>query len=98
MKLDNDSKRFKDLMNSLKNIERKLDVLITLQKVSVNPPSLGEDEKKILKLCDKNHTVDDMAKETGKKKGNVRVILYNLRKKAQINSVKIKNKTVYERI
>lgn len=90
--------QFNKLMKSLKSIESKLDVLVRLQRASMPKPSVGKEEKKILKLCDKKHTIDDMAKETGKKPHNVTVILSNLRKKGLIGSVKVKDKPVYERI
>lgn len=94
-----DAKRFEKLMRSLKSIEAKLDILITLQKAITPKPSVGKEEKKILKLCDKKHTIDDIVKETGKTRTNVQSILSILRKKALIRSAKSKDKkTVYERI
>ena len=90
--------QFKKLMKSLKSMESKLDILIRLQKASMPKPSIGKEEKKILKLCDKKHTIDDIAKETGKTPRNVTVVLSNLRKRALIKSVKLKDKLVYERI
>jgi len=93
-----DTERHKEMMRSLKNIEAKLDILITLQKAIAPKPSIGEEEKKILRLCDKKHTIDDIVQETGKTESNVKVVLYNLRKKALIRSIKSKGKTVFERI
>jgi len=93
-----DTERHEEMMRSLKNIEAKLDVLITLQKAIAPKPTIGKEEKKILKLCDRKHSVDDIMKVTGKKEGNVNVILSNLRKKALIRSVKSRGKTTYERI
>lgn len=92
------SEQFKLLIRSLRNIESKLDVLITLQKSVTPKPYLGVEEKKILKLCDKKHTIDDIMKVTGKKKNNINVVLSHLRKKSQIRSVRSKGKIVYERI
>ena len=91
-------KQFSELMKSLKSIEAKLDILITLQKAVTPKPKVGKEEKKILKFCDRKHTIDDIVKETGKKHSNVRATLSNLRKKALIRSVKTKDKFVYERI
>lgn len=94
-----DKERHKEMMCSLKNIEAKLDTLITLQKAITPKPSVGEEEKKVLKLCDKKHTIDDIVKETGKTRTNVKSLLSILRKKALIRSVKSKSrKIVYERI
>lgn len=90
--------QFKKLMRSLKSIESKLDVLVRLQKASMPKPKIGEEEKKIRKLCDRKHTIDDMMKETMKTRTNVQSILTNLRKKGLIRSVKLKDKLVYERI
>jgi len=90
--------QFNKLMKSLKSLESKLDVLITLQKTIAPKPRVGKEENKILKMCDRKHTVDDIVKETGKKEGNVMVVLSNLRKKGLITSVKLKGKTIYERI
>lgn len=90
--------QFKKLMKSLKNIEAKLDILIALQKAVTPKPSVGKEEKKILKLCDRKHTVDDIVKETGKKRSNVEAVLSHLRKKGLIRSIRREGKTTYERI
>ncbi|MHC3130070.1 MAG: hypothetical protein IBV52_08370 [Candidatus Bathyarchaeota archaeon] len=95
----NDAKRFEKLMHVLKSIETKLDTLITLQKAVTPKPSVGKEETKILKLCDKKHTIDDIVQETGKTRSNVESILTILRKKALIRSTKSTDKkTVYKRI
>ena len=91
-------KQFKELMNSLKRIETKLGVLVRLQRASMPKPKVTPEEKKILKLCDKKHIIDDMMKETGKTKTNVNFLLSQLRKKGLIKSVRVKDKLVYERI
>lgn len=90
--------QFKKLMNSLKRIETKLDILVRLQRASMPKPKITAAEKTILKLCDKKHTIDDMMKETGKTKTNVNKLLSQLRKKGCIRSLKLKDKLVYERI
>ena len=90
--------QFDKLMKSLKSVESKLDVLVRLQRASMPKPKITPAEKQILKLCDKQHTVDDMMKETKKTKTNVETLLTNLRKKALIKSVRLKDKVVYERI
>lgn len=93
-----DKAEFKELMRLLKSIERKLDVLIKLLKVSMPKPKITSEERKILKLCDKKHTIDDIVKETGKTRNNVKVTLTHLRNKGVIKTIKIKDKTVYQRI
>jgi hypothetical protein len=91
-------RQFEELLKSLKNIEDKLETIITLQKTIVPKPSLGKEERKVLKLCDRKHTIDDIVKETEKTENNVGVILSHLRDKALIRSVEIKNRIVYEKI
>lgn len=89
---------FGDLMEVLKSIEGKLDVLIILYKTNLPRAKVGEEEEKILKLCNRKHTVEDMAKKTGKTENNVKVILSRLRDKALISTLRMKGETVYERI
>jgi len=91
-------KQFDRLLKSLKSIESKLETLIILQKAVTPKPKLGDEQKKILQLCDKKHTIEDIAKETGKTTNNVKSTLSKLRKKGLIKSVKLKDKVVYERI
>lgn len=91
-------KQFEELLKSLKSIEDKMEILINLQKTILPKPSLGEEEKKVLKLCDRKHTIDDIVRETGKSENNVNVTLSRLRDKGLMRSVEIKNRLVYERI
>jgi len=90
--------QFTKLMKSLKSMESKLDILIRLQRASMPKPEVTTEEKKILKLCDKKHIIEDIMKETGKTKTNVNFLLSQLRTKGLIRSVKLKDKLVYERI
>jgi len=91
-------KQFEELLKSLKSIEDKLEIIIKLQKTVLPKPSLGKEEKKVLKLCDRKHTIDDIVRETGKTENNVKVILSRLRDKGLIRSVEIKSKLVYEKM
>lgn len=91
-------KLFEEMLKSLKRIEEKLEILINLQKVAMPKPKVTTEEKKILKLCDKKHTAEEIAKGTGKTENNVNVILSRLRDKGLIKSVEIKGRTVYEKI
>jgi DNA-binding transcriptional ArsR family regulator len=93
-----DKKDLEDITKSLNNIEEKLDIMINLQKRGLPKPSLGKEEKKILQLCDKKHTIDDMAKATGKTQNNINVILSHLRDKGLIRSTEVKDAIVYEKI
>jgi biotin operon repressor len=93
-----DKKQFDELMKSLKGIEERLEILLSIQKATMPKPSIGKEEKKVLKLCDKKHTAEEIAKETGKTENNVNVILSRLRDKGLIKSVDIKGRTVYEKI
>jgi len=90
--------QYGELLQSLKNIEEKIDILISLQKRSAPKVTIGKEESKVLKLCDKKHTIDDIVRETGKKENNVKVILSHLKDKGLIRSVEIKGIIVYERI
>lgn len=90
--------QFNKLMKSLKRIQSKLDILIRLQRTSMPKPKITPAEREILKLCDRKHTVEDMVKETGKSKTNVETLLSNLRRKAQIVSIRVEGKVVHKRI
>lgn len=46
-----EKKQFTELIQLLKNIETKLDMLIKLMKTSVPQPKVAREESKILKLC-----------------------------------------------
>jgi DNA-binding transcriptional ArsR family regulator len=91
-------KPFEEMLKSLKSIEEKLEILINLQKVAMPKPKVTTEEKKILKLCDKKHTAEEIAKETGKTENNVNVTLSRLRDKGLIKSAEVKDRTVYEKI
>jgi len=93
-----DKKQFDEVMKSLKGIEDRLEILISVQKATMPKPSIGKEERKVLKLCDKKHTVEEIAKETGKTENNVKVILSRLRDKILVKSVETKGRMVYERI
>jgi biotin operon repressor len=90
--------QFDELLRALKGIEEKLGILINLQKVAMPKPKVTTEEKKILKLCDKKHTAEEIAKETGKTENNVNVTLSRLRDKGIIKSAEAKGRTVYEKI
>ncbi len=90
--------QFEVLTKSLKNIDEKLEILIILQKRALPKPSVGDEEKKVLKLCDRKHTIDDIVKATGKSENSVNIILTRLRDKVLIKSVEINDTIVYQRI
>jgi DNA-binding transcriptional ArsR family regulator len=93
-----ETKQFDALAASLKSIEEKLDILISLQKRALPKPNIGTEEKKILQLCDRKHTVADIVGATNKTENNVNVILSHLRDKGLIRSTEVKGNTVYEKI
>jgi hypothetical protein len=93
-----DKEDTKQLIKSLNNIEKKLDTLISLQLRTLPKQEPTKEEKKVLVLCDKKHTVEEISKETGKTVTNVNFILSNLRDKFLIQSVKVEGRTVYEKL
>ncbi len=87
-----------NLFKKLDDINDKLEILIILQKRTIPEPQLGIEEAKLLKLCDKKHTIDDIVRETGKTENNVKVTLSNLRSKGIIRSVESNDSIVYDKI
>jgi hypothetical protein len=90
--------QFEDLTKILESIDKKLDLLVTLQKRVSPKPNIGKEEAKVLQLCNRKHTIEGIVKETGKTENNVNVILSRLREKGRIRSIEIKGVTVYEKI
>ena len=93
-----EKKQFETIANSLASIDRKLDILISIQKRALPQPIITKEEKKVFELCDKKHTNAEIATATTKTKTNVNFILSSLRDKGLIQSVDIDGKTVYEKI
>jgi len=93
----NDDK-LNQILKTLKDINNKLSILISLQKSLMESPKLGEEVKAILKLCNGKNSVEDMIKISKKNRNTIEVALSYLRKKAIIRSTKFKNKTVYVKI
>lgn len=92
------NKQIEGLLKSIENIESNLDLLVSLQMATMKKPDVGKEEKKILKLCDKKHTMADIVKATNKKEGTIGATLNHLKAKALIRTVIVDGKTVYERI
>jgi hypothetical protein len=90
--------QFNKLLKSLNNIESKLDILVSFQRLRAPKVTTGEEQEKILALCDKKHTITDMMQSTNKTNTNVKGIIFDLKKKGLIKSIRIGKKTVYERI
>ncbi len=88
--------QFEDLSKYLRSIDEKLEILIALQKRALPKAKVGEEENKVLQLCDKKHVISDIAKETGKTENNVKVILSRLKDKGLIRSLEMKGSIVYE--
>jgi hypothetical protein len=93
-----EKKQFEAIAASLNSIDRKLDVLISLQKRSLPKPVISKEERKVFELCDKKHTNAEIATATNKTKTNVNFILSRLRDKGLIQSIDIEGKTVYEKL
>jgi len=87
-----------EIPKSLKNIEKKLDVMIKILKSMAPELKLGLDEKKILKYCNSKFTINEIIEKTQKTKGSVEVVLSHLRSKGIIKSVTIKGKIVYSKV
>ena len=90
--------QFQKCVSILKGIDDKLSILISLQKSLITPPSLGNEEKTVLKLCNGKNSVEDMMKIANKKRNNIEVTLSHLKKKGIIKSTKINDKHVYVKI
>jgi len=90
--------QFAELINTIKRLERKLDILISIVKTMAPKPTIGTEEKGILTLCNAKNSIDDMVQKTNKSRNNIRVILSHLKSKGLIKSIKIKNKLVYVKI
>jgi hypothetical protein len=98
MQISMDKKQHDELIESLKNIENKLDILIGIQKTIAPKPKIGQEENKVLKLCDKRNTIEDISVKTGKSANNVKVILSHLKDKGLIISTDRDNRVVYDKI
>lgn len=92
------SKQIKELTDLLRSIDDKLDTLVNFQRTLMPKPRLGKEEKKVLKLCDRKNTIAEIAIKTGKTSNNVNFLLTQLRRKGVIRSLKVKGRTVYEKI
>lgn len=93
-----DDLQYKQLIASMKRLEDKFDILISLQKSSVKRPEVSGEERIILTLCNGKYTIQEMASETNKTTNNVKVTLTHLKKKGLIKSTKINSKLVYVKI
>ena len=93
-----DDKQFKELMTVMKDIGEKIDLLIRITKATGPEIDITTEEKNVLKLCDKKHTIKDIAKKTQKTETNVKFFLSQLRGKGLIESAKQGDKLVYKKI
>jgi len=88
-----------DIVTVLKSIDKKLDILINLSRLSAPKQTVTSEEKKIFDLCNKKNTAPEMVIKTTKTLSNVNFILNSLRNKGLIKSVKnIKKQTVYSKV
>ena len=93
-----DKKQFKELIGILKQVEKKLDVLIAIEKAGSPKPKITDEEKKILKLCNSKNSMADMMTKTKKSKTNVAFLLSSLKSKGLIKPTTVKNKLAYTKI
>ena len=82
----------------LKNIEKKLDVLIKIQKSMAPEPKISPEKEKILVFCNSKNTINEISEQTKKTKKSIERILANLRSKGIIQSIKTKGKVVYSKV
>lgn len=85
-------KQFDELLKQLKKMENKLDTLITVSRLSAPKQITTDEEKKILKFCNKKSTVVDIMRETKKTRNAVDILLSNLRSKGIIKSMTLTEK------
>ena len=90
--------QFQDLINVLKSMDKKLNILIAIQKASSPTPKLPPIEEEILKLCNSKNTIKDMMEKAEKNKNQIEITLSRLRSKGMIKSVTVKEKLVYKKI
>ena len=76
----------------LESIDDKLETLINLTRLIVPEQKPTDEEKKILVLCNKKNTASDMVQITKKTRNAIDIILTNLRGKALIKSITLKEK------
>jgi len=93
-----DDKQFKQLLTVLKNIEGKISVLITQQKLEGKNIPISKTEESFMKNCIGFSTIEDIMKKTKEKRNTVEVKIKRLKKKGLIISKKVGNKTVYQRV
>ncbi|MCV0400165.1 MAG: hypothetical protein K5785_09270 [Nitrosarchaeum sp.] len=91
-------KKIDQMLKTLKDIDGKLSILISLQKTLSKPPKLGSEEKAILKLCNGKNSITEIMEITSKKRNNVESTLSHLRKKGIIKSAIMNRRTVYVKI
>ena len=92
------NKQLRELTDLLRSIDDKLDTLVNFQRTLMPKPRLAAEEKKVLKLCDRKNTIAEIAAKTEKTSNNANFLLTQLRRKGVIRSVKVKDRTVYEKI
>jgi len=86
-----------DVIALLKSIDRRLGILVKLQRINMPAPKLTHTQKQVLNLCDKKHTIEDMVRKLGKKRTTIEPELSKLRTKGLIESTTYKKKLVYGR-
>jgi len=81
-----------EIVKLLKSIDSKLDTLITLSRLTVPKQTPTEEEKKVLKFCNRKNSVLEIMKQTEKTRTAVDNLLSNMRLKGIIKSVTLSEK------
>ena len=93
-----EDKQFKSLVKILSSIDDKLMLLINFEKSRVKPPTLGNEERIILKLCNGKNNVEDIQKSTNKTKKSIEHCIARLKKKGIIKNIALNKKRTYVKL
>lgn len=89
------------MKDQLSEISEKLDIIISLMIPPFSKESYelkGETQLAVLKLCDLNHTQDDMTKKLQKTKKSISRAIEKLTENDLIKSIRKEDKVVYLRL
>jgi len=93
-----EDKQFKPLMKILNDIDSKLTLLVNFEKSRTTPPTLGKEEKTILKFCNGKNNVEYIQKSTNKTKKSIQRCIARLKKKGMIKATTLNKKRVYVKL
>ena len=93
-----EDKQFKTIVKVMNDINNKMTVLVNFEKSKVKPPTLGNEEKVILKLCNGKNSVVDIEKSTNKTKKSIERCIARLKKKGIVKATTLNKKRVYVKL